>query len=462
VSRVLLVDDEPDYRRLLRLGIGGGHQFDEAGGAAEALERLDRAAYDVVLSDLQMAPGPDGIELLRAVRQREIDCPFVLLTGQASVETAVRAMREGAFDYLRKTAGPDEIRAVVARALEHGRMARELLRLRTEVDAAAGAGERPIGESAATKRVMALAEKVAQSDASVLLLGESGTGKELLARAIHRWSPRAAGPFVAFDCSALAPSLVESELFGHEKGAFTGAQRARRGLFREAQGGTLLLDEIGDIAPEMQNKLLRVLQEREIKPVGGDAVVKIDVRVMAATNQDLEALVAEKRFREDLYYRLAVVPIELPPLRERREDIPLLAAHFLGKRRGAGPRPRPRPGSIAADAMALLSAYRWPGNIRELENVIERAAILSDGDEIRARDLPPLEARATAPGPAGLTVDLDRPLKDVVDDAVERVEREAILAALRAEEGSPSRAARRLGISRAAFYNKVKRHGIDM
>jgi DNA-binding NtrC family response regulator len=319
--------------------------------------------------------------------------------------------------------------------------------------------DRPVGRSEQIREVLALAERVAASDASVLILGESGTGKELLARVIHRASPRRDGPFVAFDCSALAPSLVESELFGHERGAFTGAQRARRGLFREAQGGTLFLDEIGDVAPEVQNKLLRVIQEREVKPVGGDTFVKIDARLVAATNKDLKALVASGRFREDLYYRLAVVPIELPPLRARLEDIPGLVEYFLARRRGAGPRPT----RMADAAQKRLQAYSWPGNIRELENVVERAAILSDGTEIRERDLPPLDPAAVVAvtsnepsRPAAAGQPDARPLKERVAAAVREIERQAILEALSAEEGSPTRAARRLGISRASFYTKLK------
>ena len=456
-KRVLIVDDEPDIARFLGLQVVAiGCEVETAPGAEAALAALERGVYDVVLTDLHMPPGPDGIELIRKARLRDTDCPFIVLTGQATVETAVQAMREGAFDYLRKSATPGELRASVMRALEHGRMERELRRLRHEVEHAVGADvDRPVGESGALKRVMALAERVARSDASVLILGESGTGKELVARAIHRWSARAQRPFVGFDSSALAPSLVESELFGHEKGAFTGAQKARRGLFREASGGTLFLDEIGDIALEVQNKLLRVLQERVIKPVGGDTFVRIDVRLLAATNKDLKKRVAEGRFREDLFYRLAVVPIELPPLRDRKEDIPLLVASFLARR----PRPGGQLARIAPGALGRLMAYAWPGNIRELENVVERARILSDGIEIQAADLPPLgTGEAPASEPTG-GLDL-KPLKELVDETIERVERDAIREALRQESGSPSRAARRLGISRAAFYNKVKRHGI--
>ena len=288
---------------------------------------------------------------------------------------------------------------MVERAISHGALAREVRRLRGEVERARGLGE-VVGESALMRQLLAMIDRVAASDATVLIVGESGTGKELLARTIHRVGPRCDGPFVAFDCSALAPTLLEAELFGHEKGAFTGASRARRGLFREAKGGTIFLDEIGDIDASVQNKLLRVLQEREIKPVGGDRPVAIDVRVVAATNKDLKALVARGQFREDLYWRLAVVPIQVPPLRERKEDIPHLAAHILARRRGAaksfaGSEAR-YPTQITAKALARLESYRWPGNIRELENVLSRAAILCDGEIIRSHDLDMLGPRPAA------------------------------------------------------------------
>jgi len=324
------------------------------------------------------------------------------------------------------------------------------------------------------RRLLALVERVAATDATVLILGESGTGKELLARTLHRLGPRAERPFVAFDCSALTPSLLEAELFGHEKGAFTGAGRARRGLFREAHEGTIFLDEIGDIAPSVQNKLLRVLQEREIKPVGADHVVSIDVRVVAATNKDLKALVAAGEFREDLYWRLAVVPIQVPPLRERREDIPLLAGHILARRRGAaksqgGGAAARYPTQLTHDALARLLAYHWPGNIRELENVLSRAAILCDGEKIRAQDLDlaGLSARQprTAHGSSDTAIALrglgdTKTLKDVVDAAVHTVEKAALTQALDESGGSPARAAKLLGISRASIYNKMKEYGL--
>ena len=459
MSRLLVVDDEEQFPKLVRALLGEQHTVDVVKSVEQALARLEEVAYDVVLTDLHLPPGPAGIELIRRARERDVDVPFLMLTGHATVETAVNAMREGAFDYLRKTATGDELRTAVTRALTHGRMAREVRRLRGEVAQARGVPDRPVGRSLRIQETLGLAERVAPSEASVLILGESGTGKELLARSIHRQSARREGPFVAFDCSALAPSLVESELFGHEKGAFTGAQKARRGLFREAQGGTLFLDEIGDVAPEVQNKLLRVIQEREVKPVGGDSFVKIDVRLLAATNKDLKSLIRDGKFREDLYYRLAVVPLELPPLRERREDIPDLVTYFLARRRGAGPRPR----TVSAGTLERLEAYSWPGNIRELENVIERAAILSAGTEIQIRDLPPLLNAQPIPGalPVSSPDDL-RPLKDRVAEVVRQVERAAILDALKAEDGSPTRAARRLGISRASFYNKLKELDISV
>jgi len=446
MSRLLVVDDQVVFPQLIRSLLGQEHNIDVARSVDEALERLDKVAYDVVLT-----ASPDGLELLRRARAREVDAPFLVLTDHATVETAVNAMKEGAFDYLRQTANADELRAAVTRALAHGRMQREVHRLRREVNQARGVPDRPIGNSPQMVNAVALAERVAASEACVLILGESGTGKELTARLIHKASPRRGGPFVAFDCSALAPSLLESELFGHEKGAFTGAQKARRGLFREAQGGTLFLDEIGDIAPEVQNKLLRVIQERVVKPVGGDTFVPIDTRLLAATNKDLLKLARQGKFREDLYYRLAVVPLQLPSLRDHKEDIPALVEHFLGKRRGAGPRPR----QIDADALLRLHAYDWPGNVRELENVLERAAILSDGEEIHGRDLPDL-ARAGDKPESALDGDPNRPLKDQIREAVAVVERRAISQALVAEGGSPSRAAKRLGISRASLYTKVK------
>ncbi len=468
-QRVLVIDAEPQIHRLVSLLLGEGYRVDGVENAGDALAHIHETPYDVLLVDTEL-PGIDGFELLRKLRKIAPDLGVIFLTSQASVQDAVKAMRLGALDYLRKTVSAAELRAAVQRAANHGNLTREVRRLRSEVDRARGVVQL-VGDSPPMRQLISLVERVAHSDATVLILGESGTGKELLARTIHRIGPRAEQPFVAFDCSALSPTLLEAELFGHEKGAFTGAGKARRGLFREAHQGTIFLDEIGDIAPAVQNKLLRVLQEREIKPVGGDQFVNVDVRVLAATNKDLKAHVSKGLFREDLYWRLAVVPVQVPPLRERRTDIPLLAAHILTRRRGAtktfaGGEAR-LPGKISPGAMKRLSSYHWPGNIRELENVLSRAAILCPGDEIRSDDLD-LVGLHDSDGAVGgarveiATVDAEagRPLKRVVEEAVKTVERDAITQALRYADGSPTKAAKRLGISRASVYNKMKEYQI--
>jgi two-component system response regulator HydG len=466
--RLLIVDDDPAIPKLFTVLLGEGYEVDPTSSGAEALRRLGERVYDLLITDLMM-PEMTGLDLLAAVHRREPDLPIIVVTGQATIETAVEAMKGGAFDYLRKAVSGEELRAAVDRAARHGSLAREVRRLRSEIDEARGLAVRDddpqggiIGRSTAIRSMLAMGERVATSDASVLLLGESGTGKELLARHIHRRGPRQAGPFVAFDGSALSPALIESELFGHEKGAFTGSIRSRRGLFREAHGGTLFIDEIGDLAPEVQNKLLRVLQEREIRPVGSDATVKVDVRVITATNKDLKALVARGAFREDLYFRLAVVPIEVPPLRERLEDLPLLVAHFLTGRRGGAS--RTRPSDIRPEAMAKLAAYPWPGNVRELENVIERAAILTDKDAIGAEDLPSLGApvaAAQAQAAGGVAAGgPSRPLREMLAEATRTVEIHALRDALKETGGNPTAAAHRLGISRASLYAKLKLYDI--
>jgi DNA-binding NtrC family response regulator len=474
LRHVLVADADPQ---------GAAHARDALAGLAveavtttpAALERLVGSAFDLVLFDPAFGEDDDGaLALLHRLRSVAPDTVVVIWSDRPTVEFTVRVMRAGALDVLNKASDRAEIRSVVDRAIVHGALAREVRRLRGEVERARGLGE-VIGESALMRQLLQMIDRVAASDATVLIVGESGTGKELLARTIHRVGPRADGPFVAFDCSALAPSLLEAELFGHEKGAFTGAARARRGLFREASGGTIFLDEIGDIDATVQNKLLRVLQEREIKPVGGDRPVHIDVRVVAATNKDLKALVARGQFREDLYWRLAVVPIQVPPLRERKEDIPQLAAHILARRRGAaksfaGSEAR-YPTQITAKALARLMSYRWPGNIRELENVLSRAAILCDGEIIRSHDLD-MVGLAKAGGDATTEtdrvelapIDLDRlgdgeGLKDLTDRAVRAVERAAIASALQRDR-NPAAAAKRLGISRASIYTKMKTYSL--
>jgi DNA-binding NtrC family response regulator len=465
--RVLVVDSEPQIHRLVRVLLGEGYQVVGADSVPDALLRLQETPFDVVLAEEHLG-ALGGFDLLRKLRRQMPDLAVIILSGGASLSSAVEAMRMGAFDYLRKTSSATELRSAVERAAQHGSLSREVRRLRSEVDRARGLGN-IVGNSATMRQLLSLAERVANSDATVLVLGESGTGKELLSRIIHRLGPRADKPFVAFDCSALAPTLLETELFGHEKGAFTGAGRARRGLFREAHGGTILLDEIGDIAPSVQNKLLRVLQEREIKPVGGDQVVKVDVRIIAATNKDLKAAVKRGEFREDLYWRLAVMPMQVPPLRERKGDIPLLAAHILAKRRGAAKNfagdESQYPSKISARAMQTLQGYQWPGNIRELENVLSRAAILCDGLEIHSSDLDGAGLASDSGAksewaPPEIDAGEGRSLKEMVDTTVETVERAAIASALEKSQGSATKAAKLLGISRATIYNKLQTYGL--
>jgi two-component system, NtrC family, response regulator HydG len=474
---ILVIDPDPVTARLAAdaLQLPG---LEIVGGAVEALERIVSLPWDVALLDPACAGDDDAaLNLLRRLRTLAPDTVVIMWCADPTVAFTVRAMRGDALDVVRKHAAPEEVRGVVERAISHGALAREVRRLRGEVERARGLGDL-VGDSPLMRQLSSLVERVASSDATVLIVGESGTGKELLARTIHRIGPRRDGPFVAFDCSALAPSLLEDELFGHEKGAFTGAHRARRGLFREAHGGSIFLDEIGDIDASVQNKLLRVLQEREIKPVGGERAVPVDVRVIAATNKDLRALVARGVFREDLYYRLAVVPVQVPPLRERKDDIPRLTAHILARRRGAaksfgGAQVR-YPTQITAKALARLMSYPWPGNIRELENVLSRAAILCDGEMIRADDLdlvglPGGPAAGKGGGEAGDRLELPTldvgmlrdgvSLKELVEQSTRLVEQAALRWALR-EEKTPAAAARRLGISRAGIYNKMKEYGI--
>ena len=463
---VLIVEHDPVRGDELQTRLGDGYDVDRCDDTQAAIPKLHALPYDAILLAALPSAQASGSPLanaLNAIRHAAPDVAIVVYGDSPTVAMTVAAMRAGAFDVVRRLAISAELRASVDRAAAHGALAREVHRLRGEVDRARGLGAM-VGESPPMRQLLSMVERVAESDATVLIVGESGTGKELLARTLHRVGPRARGPFVAFDCSALTPSLLEAELFGHEKGSFTGAGKARRGLFREAHGGTIFLDEIGDIAASVQNKLLRVLQEREVKPVGGDRFVPIDVRVVAATNQDLRQLVQRGVFREDLYWRLAVVPVQVPPLRERKQDIPLLAAHIIERRRGAaktslhggGKYPR----QLTQAALARLVEYHWPGNIRELENVLSRAAILCDGEKIRADDLDlvglpePGSSRRSSRG--GIV----RPLKVQLDEAVRDIEHAAIENALAASGGSVSAAARSLGISRASMYNKLNMYGL--
>jgi DNA-binding NtrC family response regulator len=439
-SRVLIADDDPAGRELLARVLGAaGHSVTAVSDGREALAEVERAAPDLVVSDIRMGE-VDGYELAARMRERAPDVPLILVTAFGNVEGALEAIRLGAFDYISKPYDVDAIRLVVERALRQRALALENRALRREVRDKYRL-ENVVGRSEAMLHVYKTAARVAASQATVLIEGESGTGKELVARAIHAASPRAAAPFVAVDCGAIAEGVLESELFGHARGAFTGAQGARRGLIEEAHGGTLFLDEIGGVGPALQARLLRALQEGEIRRVGANEAVAVDVRVLAATNRDLAAAVKEGRFREDLFYRLNVVTIRIPPLRERREDVPLLADHFVakyGRDRGA----------ITPAARDLLVAYDWPGNVRELENVIERALALNAGGVIVPEDLPDRirgAAPAAIPGPGSS----ERP-------TLADVERRYAALVLAEAGGNKTRAAEVLGIDRKTLYRILK------
>jgi two-component system response regulator FlrC len=439
-ANVLVVDDEESIRAFLTDALAeAGHRVAQAADGEAALALLAASSFDVVLTDLKM-PRVDGAALLRQIRQDYPETEVIVLTAHGSIASAVDAMRNGAFDYLQKpVSSPAELRITVGRAVERHR-----LRAFREVHAVSGAPPLTYGAPAMATAEKAL-RKVAATDATVLLLGESGSGKEVAARAVHRWSARASGPFVAVNCAALSPELLESELFGHEKGAFTGAHARQRGRIELATGGTFFLDEIGELAPGLQAKLLRVLQEKRFERVGGHQVVEADVRWVAATNRNLADMMQKGAFREDLYHRLSVFPLRLPSLRERREDIPPLARHLLG--RAARDLGKPTL-TLSVDAVAVLSAAAWPGNIRELANVLERSAILAERDEISADDLALLpggfdDAAAATP------------------TTVSEVERDAIVRALAATSGNRRLAAARLGIGLRTLYDKLKRYALD-
>jgi len=436
---ILIVDDEPVVRDSLGKWLREeGYEVGTAENATEALKRLVDQRWDLALVDIKM-PGTDGIELQRRFREIDPDLVVIIITGYASVETAVQALKQGAYDYVTKPFDPDDIAHLVRNAITHRRTQRENIRLREAVVAAALPTEL-VGKSAAMRRVLEAIETVAPTDVTVLITGESGTGKELVARAIHASSPRRYNPLVALHCGALTETLLESELFGHEKGAFTGAQYRKKGKFELAEGGTVFLDEIGDISLKTQTDLLRVLQEHEITRVGGTQPIKVDFRCIAATNRDLEALVEEGSFRPDLYYRLNVFRIELPPLRERREDIPLLVDHFVRKFSLAMNKRIQR---VAPQAMALLQQCHWPGNVRELENAVERAMVLATEPELRAEDFT-LKLPGTPNGAAR---------------TLEEAERAHILRVLEECGGNQTRAAKVLDIDRVTLHHKLKQYG---
>jgi DNA-binding NtrC family response regulator len=435
-SRILVVDDDPASRDLLRRVLAGvGHEVAQAANGREALEELARHPTDLVISDIRM-PDLDGVQLLEKLRELAPEVPVILVTAFGDVEGAVEAIRRGAFDYLSKPYDVDGIRLLVQRALAQTALVAENRELRRQVREKYKL-EGIVGRSEPMLQVFKTAARVAQSDATVLIEGESGTGKEQVARAIHASSKRAGGPFVAVDCGAIAEGVLESELFGHARGAFTGAQQSRRGLFEEASHGTLFLDELGDVGPALQARLLRALQEGEVRRVGANEAIPVDVRVLAATNKDLARLVKEGKFREDLYYRINVVTIRLPPLRERREDIPLLAEHFAMKHGG------PEGSAITPAARELLLGYDWPGNVRELENVVARALALNHAGLVVPEDLPD-RLRGLPPGipPPGAGERL----------TLDEVERRYAAQVLAETGGNKTRAAEILGIDRKTLY----------
>jgi two-component system nitrogen regulation response regulator NtrX len=450
---LLIVDDDAGVRRAVRDCLRDeGYTADEIEDGAELLARLETALPDLVLLDIVM-PGLDGITALERLRERYPDLPVIMMSGEATIERAVKATRLGAYDFLEKPVTPEKLLVTVERALAWRDLGRENASLRAERNERA-AEYQMLGSSAATGRLREAIRRVAPSQARVLILGENGTGKELVARAIHDASPRARGPFIKVNCAAIPRDLVESELFGHERGAFTGATTTRKGKFELAHTGTLFLDEIGDMSAEAQAKLLRALETGEAERVGGARPVRFDVRGIAATNKDLTAEIAAGRFREDLYYRVSVVPIEIPPLRERAEDIPLLAEHYLAIACADNRRPAIR---LTADALAGLTAYDWPGNIRELRNLMERIAIMSDATELTgeivASYLPEVPVASTSEGES-------KPSDPTLRSRLEASEREALIHELKQTGWNVSAAAKNLGIDRASLHRKMKRHGI--
>jgi len=445
-ARLAIVDDQPRMAEVLAMVLRrAGYDAVTFGGGEAFLSALadDPLGFDLLLTDLKM-PGMDGVALLKAAREAAPGLPVILVTAYASVSTAIAAMREGAFDYLPKPVDNDACRAAVARALEHSRLARENRFLRAQVEDARGL-DGVVAESEAMRAVLDLARRAARSRATVLITGESGTGKEVIAKTIHLSSDRVGGPLVAVNCKAFASGVLESELFGHERGAFTGAERARPGVFERAHRGTLFLDEIGEVDPGFQAKLLRVLQDREVLRVGGATPRPVDARIVAATNRDLQAEVRSGAFREDLYFRLAVIPIHIPPLRERRADILPLARRFLARLASEMGR---RIAGWTDEVEGWLSAHDWPGNVRELENTLERGVVLARGEVIELGDL--LVGRVpTLAAPLTLQAFLDQ-------QAAARI-REV----LRETGGVRVEAARRLGVERTTLYRLMRKYGIE-
>jgi two-component system nitrogen regulation response regulator GlnG len=468
-GRILIADDEDGLRWVLEKGFrGAGYQVTAVKDGGAALKEVESQPYDLVLLDVRM-PGIDGLTLLGRVRETRPEAQVVIMTAHGTMETAIQAMQQGAYDYLAKPFDLDEALLLAERALTARRLTQEVAQLKTGLREVWEFGAL-VGRHATMQEVYKAIGRVAASDVSVLLRGESGTGKELVARALHHYSRRAGRPFVGISAAAIPATLLESELFGHEKGAFTDAKERKLGKLELAHGGSVFFDEIGDMPPELQVKLLRALQERAFERVGGHELIRMDVRVMAATHRDLEAMIRAGRFREDLFYRLNVVTISLPPLRERRGDIPLLVEHFLAKYADAlGER------VIAPEAMDRLVGHDWPGNVRELENVIQRAMVMASGGVILPEHLPigPVSAAAAVARDASLEEIIERKMQECVRGLrghasanlhalmVGLVEKPLLRAVMRETRGNQVRAAQLLGINRNTLRKKLKEHGID-
>ena len=479
VKSVLIVDDDPTQRRLMQAVIEKqGYRAETADSGEAAIERVQAGGVDVMLLDLIM-PGLDGIETMEAVKTRQPDLPVIVLTASGGIETVVNAMRAGAMDFFVKPASPERIAVSIRNALRVQTLQGEVKRLTKTSEGSLGFADMIAG-APAMRQVVRLGERAAKSDIPILVTGESGVGKELVARAIQAASNRASGPFVAVNCGAIPENLVESTLFGHEKGSFTGAIGKHMGKFQEADGGTLFLDEIGELPLDMQVKLLRALQEGEVDPVGSKRPVKVNVRIISATNRDLAEQVAEGAFREDLFYRLNVFPIEVPNLRDRREDIPALVRHFIGRFNA-------REGANIVDAAPetheLLAGYDWPGNVRQLENAVFRAVVLAEGDHLKPEDFPQISGltpavEREAPGAAeAVSILPGEPAPDeseemggpvtITDEngdlrTLEQIERDLIEFAIEAYAGRMSEVARRLGVGRSTLYRKVREYDLDV
>lgn len=455
MEKILIVDDEQSMRDVLSIMLKrAGYGVTVAADGEEAIAQLGKDIFDLIITDLKM-PKVGGLDVLKAVKDSSPETVVLVITAFASTETAVEAMKRGAYDYLTKPFQVDEVQLIIRNALEKRRLSTENMLLKREL-ASQSSFAQIVGQSDAMQKVFDMVRKVADSKSNVLICGESGTGKELVARAIHYNSVRSRLPFVAVNCGALPEPLLESELFGHMKGSFTGAVSNKAGLFEVANGGTIFLDEIGETTPTMQVKLLRVIQEREFRRVGGTRDLKVDVRIIAATNKDLEKAVADGSFREDLYYRLDVIPINLPPLRMRTGDIPLLAKHFLERFAKANGKPVPE---LTPGAMHLLLAHEWRGNVREMENLIERAVAFASGSHIAEADINSWLHRPAAPSQGGYPTDLPTDGLDL-EELINRIEKDLLLKALERAQWVKKRAARLLKLNTRSFRYRLEKYAI--